>query len=243
VVDAQQAAIQVDELLGVLRVPGPGKVWDEREELLVCPNMRALQIYFKRPEPALFELVASRLLADPRVDQVFWRAAHSDPGATGYEIRTRTRGRLHAWPVTHSATPPDGIGQAVDAWGCTWQWRGDLGTMDARVQNGALCYGDYPNALERIAGALEAPTAGQLWATAVPGVEFSLERTAVHTGGGSHGSLHCTDSVVPLLVAGLPAGVQLPTATRSVDVTPLALAVLGIKGGPALGGSRVLRPE
>jgi hypothetical protein len=241
--EEERAAIQVDKLLSAFRLPGPGQVWTDGEELLVCPNMRAVQIYFRRPDAAILELVASRLLEDPRVDQVIWRAVHANLHETGYHVMTRDRGRLHAWPVAPGASPPDGVDQASDPWGTTWQWCGSLAALDAHVEDGRLCYGDYPNALERIAGALEAETAGELWATARPGFEFSLAKTAVHTGGGSHGSLHTGDSTVPLLVAGLPDDVSLPPFTRTVDVTPLALAVLGVRSGPALGAGRVLQPD
>ncbi|HXF64472.1 MAG TPA: alkaline phosphatase family protein [Caldilineaceae bacterium] len=240
--DEETASIQVDKLLSAFRLPAPGAVWNDGEELLVCPNMRALQIYFKHPEAEMIEMVAGRLLADERVDLVMWRAALTDPTQTGYIISTRDRGRLHAWPVNGASPGQPPSNQATDFWGCTWRWQGDLSAIDAHVEDGVLVYGDYPNALERIAGALECPTGGRLWASAMPGAEFSLGNTAIHRGGGSHGSLHHSDSVVPLLMAGAPDDVQLPARTRSVDVTPLVLRILKVDGGPPLGESRVLRP-
>ena len=37
-----------------------------------------------------------------------------------------------------------------------WSWTGDLGVLDAKVEDGRLRWNDYPNAFERIAGALDA---------------------------------------------------------------------------------------
>ena len=44
----------------------------------------------------------------------------------------------------------------------------------------------------------------------------------------SHGSLHADDSLVPLVVAGAPASLSLSPPTRTVDIVPLCLAVLGL---------------
>ena len=60
---------------------------------------------------------------------------------------------------------------------------------------------------------------------------------SVYAAAGSHGTLHVGDSLVPLLVAGAPAGTSIPSVPRIVDVEPLCRAILGIAGGPAPGAS------
>ena len=87
----------------------------------------------------------------------------------------------------------------------------------------------YPNAFERIACILSLKNSGHLMVTARPGYEFKLPRTSVHGGGGSHGSLHAQDSVVPLLIAGAPDGIKMPLHPRTVDVAPVCLNVLELE--------------
>jgi hypothetical protein len=61
---------------------------------------------------------------------------------------------------------------------------------------------EYPWALARIWSALKCPTAGDLLLSAAPGYEFVDWGGADHVGGGSHGSLHRTDSLGALLWCG-----------------------------------------
>ena len=72
------------------------------------------------------------------------------------------------------------------------------------------------------------PDSGQLWATARPGHEFAVPEAKVHTGGGSHGSLHRLDSLTALFMVGAPEHLSLPAQPRIVDIAPLALVVLGL---------------
>jgi hypothetical protein len=98
---------------------------------------------------------------------------------------------------------------------------------------------DYPNAFERITGILNLEDSGHLMVTAWPGYEFKIPRTSVHGGGGSHGSLHAQDSIVPLLIAGAPDGIALPPYPRTVDVAPICLKVLGLEAQIPVGVSHV----
>ena len=71
---------------------------------------------------------------------------------------------------------------------------------------------EYPNALERIEGVLNCPNAGDVVVSAALGYEFSDAGGGHHVGGGSHGSLHAADSLVPLITAGFDPRMQLPDA-------------------------------
>jgi hypothetical protein len=90
-----------------------------------------------------------------------------------------------------------------------------------------------------MAGILNLENSGHLMVTALPGYEFKLPRTSVHGGGGSHGSLHAQDSVVPLLMAGIPDGMEMPLYPRTVDVAPTCLKVLGLEVKRQVGMSHV----
>lgn len=232
--DEKSAGIHLDEVLAGFPLADAGKAWDADDQLMVCPNMRVAQIYFRRPAAEQFEHVVHQLLTDPRVDQVMWREGLLKKGGRGYRIATHDRGSLHFW------TGADGQTWAVDRQGCHWSWQGNLAVVDARVaSDGVLEFGDYPNAFERIACGLDHEEGGHLWVTAVPDCEFCVPRTEVHTGGGSHGSLHILDSVVPLLLAGAPPGTRLPPNARAVDVAPLCLSILGITPARHVGASHV----
>lgn len=234
----EEAAIVLDELLAQHTIAPIGQSWTEEQNLIVCPNMRTAQIYAKQPDRATIGRVTEDLLADSRVDQVMWRASLLAPDATGYMVITRDRGHLHFWPGSSRSQATE---SAHDEFGCLWNWSGELGTIDAEKQNqNEIKFASYPNAFERIACALDSPNGGHVWATARLGAEFQLQNSTVHTGGGSHASLHMNDSHVPLLMAGMPDDIVIPSSTRTVDVLPLSLAVLGINAPRQIGASHVV---
>lgn len=221
--DEETAAIRLDEILADFNLADAGEGWQSEDQLVACPNLRTAQIYFRSPTEEALQKVTESLLADGRVDQVM-RRADLVGSEGGYYLVTGDRGWIGFWPGE------DGPQTAQDPFGATWSWEGSLDAVDGRVsEEGRLDFTDYPDALERIAGALELDNGGHLWVTARPGHEFSLPGTSVHVGGGSHGSLHALDSTVPFLVAGLPPDVTVPSPPlRTIDVAPLCLSVLAI---------------
>jgi hypothetical protein len=247
--DEQAAIIDLGSVLKEFRLSPIGQNWQSAEDVVACPNMRALQLYFAQPEAVDFEAVAQALLADERVDQVLWRARWQHDAAQpqsalpttappkGYIVLTKERGRLRFWPSDELPwlTPNHGR----DEWGQRWQWEGDLSAVDAECYRRKLRFGDYPNAFERIACALIAENGGHMWATAFPGAEFQLESSLVHVGGGSHGSLHRLDSTMPLVVAGAPKRFKMPESSRTVDVLPLCLSILGVSAPHSPGSSHI----
>lgn len=205
----EDRAIELADVLDEFAVGAPGAYWTDADELLVCPNLRAAQLYARDDD--VRERVVARLLEESRIDQVL-RA----PDADGwFEVLTANRGELRF------RRADDGL---RDAHGNAWACHGDLGAIDAESDGGRLVYRDYPNALERIEGGF-GPRSARLWVTARLGYEFRARGTAVHAAG-SHGSLHRRDSTSPLLVAGHD-DVPVPESPRAVDVVPLCRAVLG----------------
>jgi predicted AlkP superfamily pyrophosphatase or phosphodiesterase len=247
--DEEAAVIHLETLLEGFNLSALGQHWRDARDVVACPNMRALQLYFAQPQQVDFEAVAQQLLADARVDQVMWQAQwqqaagaegeKTPDGAAqrGYIVLTKNRGRLRFWPSNEIAwrTP----NHARDQWGQRWQWEGDLPAVDAECYRRKLRFGDYPNAFERIACALVSANGGHMWATAAPGAEFRLESSLVHVGGGSHGSLHRLDSTMPLVVAGAARRFTLPERTRTVDVLPICLELLGISSSYKAGISHI----
>jgi hypothetical protein len=93
-------------------------------------------------------------------------------------------------------------GELEDARGQLWSVEGELAALGAEVDDGRFRSAAYPNALERIWSILHCPTAGDVMLSAAPGYEFVDWGGADHVGGGSHGSLHATDSLGALLWCG-----------------------------------------
>jgi hypothetical protein len=229
--DRAQAAIALHHVLADFRQADLGKSWRDRDELMICPNMRAAQLYVRNPTAESIERVARTCLLEPRVDLVMWRRDLTVAGAGGYVV-AGPRGHLEFWRAEDGS--PDT--SAHDAFGQLWSWQGDLETLQLEGSDNSIESGDYPNAFERIAGALDARHSGELWVTAQPGCEFEVPGGAAHVGGGSHGALHALDSSSPLIVAGAPR--RLPRAMRSVDIAPLCLEILGIPMRYAVGDAR-----
>lgn len=229
--DPSRAVIRLNQALAAFRQADLGRPWGPRDEIMICPNMRAAQIYVRQPSPAVIERVAREILTDPRVDQVFFRASLSQPGMRGYTA-LGGRGRLEFAPGA------GGDGKGRDAFGGAWTWRGDPEVLDVQVEGGEIEFGQYPNAFERIAGALELEHGGELWATAKPGCEFEVPGGKAHVGGASHGALHALDSYSPVIVAGGGARRTLPRDLRSIDLAPLCMDLLGLKMRYGVGDPR-----
>jgi hypothetical protein len=62
---------------------------------------------------------------------------------------------------------------------------------------------EHPDGRERAAAALRNPNSGEVLVSAAPGWEFTDLAGRHHLGGGSHGALAASDSVVPMLTVGL----------------------------------------
>ena len=220
--DHDAAAIRLHTLLAEFTQADLGGRWREGDDIMICPNMRAAQVYVRKPQPAVVERIARCALLEPRIDLVMWKTELSEPGGGGYTV-TGPRGRLTFWRSDAGGTRPT----AYDAVGTRWGWRGDLEVLQLERDGGTIESAEYPNAFERIAGALDARNTGELWMTATPGCEFEVQGSSVHTGGGSHGALHALDSLCPVVVAG--AVRRLPRMMRAVDIAPLCLDTLGLR--------------
>jgi hypothetical protein len=218
VLDHPSAAIRLDQVLGEFTQAELGRAWRGRDEIMICPNMRATQIYVRQPTSARIEQIATALLRHDGVDQVMWRNSVTRTG-TGYTVQTRA-GRL----TSRREASDD---NAMDEFGGFWHWSGETATVSLEQDGRMLWFRDYPNAFERIAGVLDLDQSGEIWVTARPGREFEVPGGKAHIGGASHGALHALDSFSPVIVAGGAAPVKLPAAMRSLDIAPLCMEILG----------------
>lgn len=219
--DRLRADVSLHELLSGFKQAKLGTPWRGDDEILICPNMRAAQIYVREPSADRMQRIVESLLQDPRVDQVMWRSELTGGVADASTVAT-LRGRLEFKRVSEGA---DGVRDPFGAW---WQWHGEPGALGLEVAGRDVESRDYPNPFERAVGALFGRQAGEIWVTAVPGCEFQDRGDTSHVGGGSHGALHALDSLSPVIIAGPRELIGLPRAMRSVDIAPLCLRALGI---------------
>jgi hypothetical protein len=116
-------------------------------------------------------------------------------------------------------------GDLRDPRGGTWTVEGDLTALGASTSGGIFYSEEYPDALRRVWAALSCATSGDVLLSAGPGYEFPDWGGADHVGGGSHGSLHRSDSLGALAFSGVgaPAGVG-PGAWSITDVAAMVRA-------------------
>jgi hypothetical protein len=120
-------------------------------------------------------------------------------------------------------------GDLLDSRGGRWSVEGDLAALRAEVQDGRFLCTEYPDPLARIWSALTCQTAGDVLLSAAPGYEFVDWGGADHVGGGSHGSLHRSDSLGALLWCGTGPGSRAEREQWTLgDVAPMVRAHFGL---------------
>jgi hypothetical protein len=159
-------------------------------EVAISPAQRAAMVYALDQEhrgklvPRIVDAVGEL----DGVDLMCWLA--DADGGEGVVVSSR--GELRFSPG----------GELEDDRGNRWSVEGDLATLEAEIEDGRLICGEYPDALSRLWSALRCPTAGDVLLSATPGYEFVDWGGADHVGGGSHGSLHRSDSLGALMWCG-----------------------------------------
>jgi hypothetical protein len=123
-------------------------------------------------------------------------------------------------------------GDLRDERGGRWSVEGDLAVIAADVHDGVLRAVEYPDALTRVWSALQCPTSGDVLLSASEGYEFSDWGRQAHVGGGSHGSLHRSDSLGALILCGLEF--ERPTTPWAIrDVAPVIAGHFGLPSAPS----------
>jgi Type I phosphodiesterase / nucleotide pyrophosphatase len=185
-------------------------------EIAICPAQRSAMLYVLEEEdrdelmPRLIETAESL----DGVDLVIHRADG------GVAVRS-PRGELRFRPGRHVADPR----------GNRWAIEGDLDALEARIEDGIITTRDYPDALHRLWSAATCPTAGDVLLSAAPSYEFVDWGGQDHVGGGSHGSLHHSDSHGALLWCGLGPGTRDARPQWTIrDVMPMILDHFDLDG-------------
>jgi hypothetical protein len=180
-------------------------------EIAISPSMRSAQIY---------------ILDDDRREELLRRCVSVTSALRGVDLTMWMSGDEAVIRDGEGAelrfAPGSALGDQRD--GC-WDVDGDLSVLGATVQDGALATPEYPDALARVWSALHCEHAGDILASAGPGAEFIDAGGQHHIGGGSHGSLHRSDSFAALGFCGLDPAVTGPRQETKLwalkDVTPM----------------------
>jgi hypothetical protein len=206
--------IRLDEAFADFDVARPSPSRSAAAELALCPAQRAAMIYALDPDRAsdTLDRVRAVLAELEGVDLTMWcRDGEAVVHGRRGELRF-TRG-----------------GELIDARGERWSVDGDLGVLRAEIQDGRILSTEYPDALGRVWSALNCPTAGDILLSAAPGYEFVDWGGSDHVGGGSHGSLHRSDSLGALLWCGTGPGSKAARDQWSLrDIAPMIRGHFGL---------------
>jgi hypothetical protein len=215
-----EASIRLDELFSEFAVATPSaRVAGSGGEVALSPAQRSAMVYALDPDDR--DEVVARCLAVldgvEGIDLAMWLDG-------GEAVVRGHRGELRF-------VPGDGV---HDARGVGWDLTGPLSVLRAEVQDGRWLSTEYPDALTRVWSALHCENAGEILLSAAPGYEFVDWGGSDHVGGGSHGSLHRSDSLATLLWCGEdlpPRGARDAWSLR--DIAPMIRGHFGV-GGPGL---------
>ncbi|MEA2177959.1 MAG: hypothetical protein QOG77_1256, partial [Solirubrobacteraceae bacterium] len=192
----------------VLPPNGAGR---DEAEIALCPAQRSAMVYALLPEgrEELIPRIVDTAAAVDGVDLVMWRPAPREGAIRG------AAGELRFAPG----------GDVRDARGARWSIDGPLEVLDATLRDGVLRCPTYPDALARVWAALTCETSGDVLLSAAPGWEFPDWGGVDHVGGGSHGSLHRSDSLGALTFCGVRPPDEQPDRRWSIgDVAPMIRA-------------------
>jgi predicted AlkP superfamily pyrophosphatase or phosphodiesterase len=186
-------------------------------EVALSPGQRSAMIYALDEERTdqVLERAIEAVDGVEGVDLVLWLDSRN-----GYEAVVRTgRGELRFAPG----------GDLVDERGGQWSVEGEHAALGLSIEDGLVRSAEYPAALSRIWSVLHCPTAGDLLLSAAPGYEFVDWGGADHVGGGSHGSLHRSDSLGALLWCGTgPDTREVRQQWWLQDIAPMVRSHFGV---------------
>jgi hypothetical protein len=203
------------EAFGEFPILEPAKANVAEAQIAVCPAQRSAGVYLLVDEGrnALLPKVVRTARQIPGVDLTMWRTS------SGEAAIAAAIGELRFAPGHDVA----------DRRGGRWSIEGDLDVLGARVEDGVLTSAAYPDALARVWSALTAPTSGDVLLSAAPGYEFADWGGQAHVGGGSHGSLHASDSLGVLAWCGTgPATRDAKPEWTLRDIAPMVNGHFGV---------------
>ncbi len=205
---SRKPVVELSSLLNAYNVLKPGDSVGPATDIVLAVNETMAYVYKLKSNPSLHQL-AVLFASEPRIDLIAWKE-----GGWIHVMRNGVTGRF-----LYKAGGP-----VKDDYGQTWTLNGSTDVLDLHLSGGnRLAYGRYPDALARLSGALHSHKGDFLAITAKPGFELADQSSPTHEGGGGHGSLHRTESVVPVIVGGTNAEL---TRHRIVDLKQYVIRLL-----------------
>jgi hypothetical protein len=201
--------IKLTELFQNYNLNTPGELVTEQTDLILAANERMTYVYNANGKYSNRN-IADRLSTEKRIDMIAWREngwIKVIKGNTLKEMRYQPNGTL------------------TDPYNQKWTLEGSVEVLDLtwnQAQN-TVDYGDYPDALQRLSAALNSHDGEYFVVTSKPGFEFIDKSNPAHQGGGAHGSLHKSDSLFPVLIAGTE---HRPRSHRIVDLKSYLLELI-----------------
>ncbi|MDQ0194822.1 alkaline phosphatase family protein [Paenibacillus wynnii] len=208
----QNPVIDLPSMLGADRVLRPGENVSKETEIILAVNETLAYVYTLKADRSLKD-VANVLKKDPRIDFIAWKEKewiYAIQGSTAKQLKYKASGNL------------------TDSYKQSWTVEQDSEVLDIKVNAAAhlLDYGQYPDVLQRLSGALHSHQGKFLVVTAKPGYELVDRSSPTHINGGAHGSIRKTESLVPLIISGTN---QKPKYLRIVDLKAYLLDLLTMK--------------
>ncbi|WP_035299276.1 alkaline phosphatase family protein [Brevibacillus thermoruber] len=207
--ESNEHNIDLDAMLSGFSVHRLGTDVTDEYDVVICNNERMTYLYPLKAEKLV--PLADAVSQDPRIDLIAWREGDRVVVRRGASDRL-----LRFWKG----------GPLRDPYGNEWGTEGDLGVLEVEREGRDIRFRTYPDAFSRLYGSLFSQRGPVLVLSAAEGYEFLSEASPTHLGGGSHGSLHKQDSLIPLLVAGASRPFSVPA--RLIDVKDFILQELGV---------------
>jgi hypothetical protein len=183
-------------------------------EVAISPAQRSAMVY---------------ALDEERREQVVERSIRAALNAPGVDLAVNASGEEAVIRSSRGELRFAPDGPVEDLRGGRWHIDGELAAIGATERDGRLHTPDYPDALARIWSALECPTSGDVLLSAAPSYEFVDWGGADHVGGGSHGSLHSSDSLGALMWCGTGPETRAAQEQWSIgDVAPMVRSHFGL---------------
>lgn len=200
--------IDVRKLLSRYRIARIKRGVKKTDQIAICVNQRMAYIHLLYPT-LTYMAVASQLQRDERINIIAWKNNDEVIVVSG-----NRDGELRYKPE----------GKYVDQYNQSWTIQGELDLLHLRKnKDNNIEYGDFPDALARLYGAVNSHQGRYIVINAIPGCDFKAESTPFHLAGAAHGSLHRQETYVPLIIAGTK---KEPKYTRIVDLKDFILDIL-----------------
>lgn len=206
---SKQPVIDLPQILHNYSILQSGAHTTKETEVALAVNETMAYVYKLNTTDSLRSM-ANRLKDEERIDFIAWKQngwIHVLQGGTTKEFRYKPTGKT------------------IDAYGQSWTLGNHPEVLDLQLakDQDTVQYREYPDALKRLYGALNSHEGDFLVVTAKSGYELAGESSPTHKGGGGHGALNRTESLVPLIISGTD---EEPDHTRIVDLKSYIVRLL-----------------